>query len=69
MAAMVRVSPAPSTGITWMVVSSSFSPRWEVKASDRPSGAHTGEPSPFSPALSGRAGTSPDAAATQIWLR
>jgi hypothetical protein len=52
-----------------MVVSSSFSPRWEVNASDRPSGAHTGEPSPFSPALSDRAGTSPDAAATQIWLR
>ena len=52
-----------------MVVSSSFLPRWEVNARARPSGAQTGEPSPFSPALSGRDGTSPDAAATQIWLR
>jgi hypothetical protein len=52
-----------------MVVSSSFSPRWEVNASERPSGAHTGEPSPFSPALSGRAATSPAVAAIQIWLR
>ena len=62
----VRTSPGPSTGSTCSVASSSFSPRRERKASQRPSGDHAGWPS-WGPAVTGAG--SPSGPASQTRLR
>ena len=67
MVAMVRSSPGWVIGMRCSVDSPFFA-RLEVKASSAPSGLHVGWPS-RSPAVSGRGGLDPSAAATQICER
>ena len=67
--AIVRISPLAPIGIMQRVVSPFFSLRPLVNASHVPSGDQLGLPSRFSPAVSGRGGVDPSAAATHTCER
>ena len=69
MVATVRISPLIPIGMMQSVVSPFFSLRPLVNASQVPSGDQLGLPSRFSPAVRGRGGVDPSAAATHTCER
>ena len=64
MVATVTVSPGEAIGKRCSVFSAGFVPRFEAKASQRPSGLHAGLLS-CSPLVTARGGVDPSAAASQ----